>query len=160
RWLTYVSKYNLYMLDLAGGQTIPLTRGGGEEFRFATPDTYGDFLQDGYWWSPDSSRVACLVTDERSVQNFPLEELTSMIREILHERFPHPGQPVPAMGVCILSGQTSTWIDAAAWSSFYLARVDWLPDSRRLALQLMSRAQDHLVLLIADSVTGACYQVL
>ncbi len=161
QWLSYVLGYNLYVVNLSTGEPIAVTHGGSEPLRFATPDTYGDFLQSGYWWSPDSTHIACLFTDERSVLNFPIQNLVTRVPDIDYERFSQPGGPVPVVRIMVLtSGGRMTWIDTGAWPGYYLARVDWLPDSRRLAIQLMGRNQDHLVLVIADSISGQCFPVL
>src|SRR5262245_41464281 len=76
RWISYMLDFNLYALDLLTGTTSALTQGGTEGVRFATGHTYGDFLSEGYWWSPDSSRIACLLSDVRNVRPMPVQDLT------------------------------------------------------------------------------------
>src|SRR4030095_4693264 len=162
RWISYMLDYNLYVLDLFTNETSALTNGGTEELRFATGRTYGDFLSEGYWWSPDSTRIACLYSDVRNVRQMPVQDLTSRQLTFLSplERFAQPGQDVPSSLLIVLHPTTTTWIDTRPWDAYYLASVTWMPDSRRLALQLLSRNQDHIVLVIADSISGQCRMVL
>jgi len=162
RWISYMLDYNLYALDLLTGATSALTHGGTEELRFATARTYADFLSEGYWWSPDSTRIACLFSDVRNVRKMPVQDLTSKHLGFLMplERFAQPGQDVPATTLLVLYAGTTTTIDTRPWADYYLTSVTWMPDSRRLALQLLNRNQDHLVLVIADAATGQCHPVL
>jgi dipeptidyl-peptidase-4 len=162
RWISYMLDYNLYVLDLFTNETSALTNGGTEELRFATGRTYGDFLSEGYWWSPDSTRIACLFSDVRRVRQMPVQDLTSKDLGFLSpmERFAHPGQDVPATALFVLNAGMKIWIDTRPWPDYYIASITWMPDSRRLALQLLSRNQDHLVLIIADTITGECHPVL
>src|SRR4029453_9472635 len=92
----------------------------------------------------------------------PVQDLTSRQLTFLSplERFAQPGQDVPSSQLMVLHPTTTTWIDTRPWDAYYLASVTWMPDSRRLALQLLSRNQDHLVLVIADSISGQCRMVL
>ena len=46
-------------------------------------------------------------------------------------------------------------VDLGANPDIYLARVDWFPDGRRIAVQRESRDQKTLTLLAADPATGA-----
>src|ERR1700733_493601 len=160
RWLTYVLNYNLFVLDTTNGQSTPLTQAGTDALRYATSDTLGDFPPVGYWWSPDSARLACLVTDESTVPQFAMQVLTSPVGELVRERYPEPGDKVPSMTLVVLTAQGQTWIANGSWQGYYVARVRWLPDSKHLAVQLLNREQNHLVLAIADTDTGQLYPIL
>jgi dipeptidyl-peptidase-4 len=162
RWISYMLEFNLYALDLATGATTAFTTGGAEGLRFATGHTYGDFLSEGYWWSPDSMKIACIFSDVRHVRPMPVQDLTSKELGFLWplERFAQPGQDIPITRLFVLNAGTTTWIDTAPWADYYIAQVTWMPDSTRLALQFLSRNQDHLVLAIADAATGQCRPVL
>lgn len=159
RWITYVLNYNIFLLDTTNGQSIPLTHHGTEVCRNATPDTMGDFIAQGYWWSPDSSRLACLVTDEVLVPWYNQQIVTSPMGALDPERYPQPGDRNPHMHLCVHTSQTETWIGAGP-PGYYLAGVQWLDDSRHLALQFLSREQNHLILALADAETGQWSPVL
>ena len=51
-------------------------------------------------------------------------------------------------------------MDTGANTDVYLARVNWLPDSRSVAIQRLNRAQTQLDLLFCDAATGASKTIL
>ena len=51
-------------------------------------------------------------------------------------------------------------MDTGANTDVYLARVNWLPDSRSVAIQRLNRAQNQLDLLFCEAATGASKTVL
>jgi dipeptidyl-peptidase 4 len=161
RLASFVRGWELFLVDLATGSETPLTAGSSERYRTATPDTMGGLLYDaGHWWSPDSTQIAYLQTDEHAVPLFWYADLMSRRGQNVPERFPQPGDSIPAMVLKVVSRRGHRWIDTRAWPGHYLARVSWLPDSRHLALQMLSRRQDRLCLVLADSFTGATRTVL
>jgi dipeptidyl-peptidase-4 len=64
------------------------------------------------------------------------------------------------LGVADSQSGAVTWIDLGSETDFYLARVDWLPDGKTLAIQRESRDQRKLDLLFADIETGQSRVVL
>jgi dipeptidyl-peptidase 4 len=53
-----------------------------------------------------------------------------------------------------LSGGEPRLMDTGSETDMYIPRVNWLPDSRRLAIQRLNRDQNKLDLLLADAATG------
>jgi dipeptidyl-peptidase-4 len=64
------------------------------------------------------------------------------------------------LGVTDVRSGAVTWIDLGADRDIYLARVNWLPDGKTLAIQRESRDQRRLDLLFADIETGRSRIVL
>jgi len=161
RLVGFVRGYDLFMVDLLSQRETALTTGGTEFMRSATPDTMGDLLCDsGFWWSPDSSQIAYLQTWEKDVPIFWYANLMSERGENTPERFPQPGDTIPVIALKVASQRGHVFIDTRAWPGWYLSRVQWLPDSRHLALQMLSRDQKQLQLVLADSFTGATRVIL
>ena len=50
-------------------------------------------------------------------------------------------------------GDPARWVDLGANPDIYLTRVDWLPDGKRVAYQLMQRDQQQLDLKLVDVTT-------
>ena len=75
---------------------------------------------------------------------------------------PLPAAPMYSirLGVSDVRTGAVTWIDLGGDQDIYLARVDWLPDGKTLAIQRESRDQRRLDLLFADIGTGASRIVL
>ena len=142
-----------------------LTTGGSEEILKGQPDwVYPEELNTStaYWWSPDSSKIAYYQMDERPVTRYPIVDMSSPAGAIEYTRFPQAGEanPVVRVGVVGISGGVTQWMDTGANTDVYLARVDWLRDSHRIAIQRLNRGQNKLELLFCDVSRGAAQTVL
>jgi len=159
KWVSFVRDFNLWIVSAAGGDARALTTGGSEELLKGKLDwVYPEELNTGtaYWWSPDSSKVAYYQMDERPVTRYPIVDMSSPAGAIEYTRFPQAGEPNPIVhvGVVPITGGATEWLDTGANTDVYLARVDWLRDSRRVAIQRLNRAQNKLDLLFCDASTG------
>jgi dipeptidyl-peptidase-4 len=72
------------------------------------------------------------------------------------ERYPAAGgaNPVVRVFVISLNGGEPRAMDIGAETDIYISRVNWLNDSKHLAIQRLNRTQTVLDLLIADATTG------
>src|SRR5579862_213646 len=160
RWVSFVRESNLWVVNLASGAVKPLTTGGTADVLKGQLDwVYPEELETptAYWWSPDSSKVAYYQMDERPVTRYPIMDMSSPVGAIEYERYPQAGEanPIVRVGVVPVAGGETTWMDSGKDTDVYLARVEWLPDSRRLAIERLNRAQNRLDLLLCDAATGA-----
>jgi len=164
-WVSFVRQYDLWVVRVADGQETRLTRGGGEEVMNGQLDwVYPEELdlRTAYWWSPDSSQIAYLQMDERPVTKYPLVNFLSPTAPVETMRYPKAGEanPVVRVGVVAPQGGETRWMETGGDSSVYIARVNWLRDSRRLAIERLNRAQTQLELLLADSSSGSTRAIL
>jgi len=163
KWIGFVRDSNLWVVNLNQGGPRPvkqLTTGGSEEVLKGKLDwVYPEELScsTAYWWSPDSSRIAYYQMDERPVTRYPILDMSSPVGATEFTRFPQAGEPNPIVrvGVVQVPGGETTWMDTGANTDDYLARVDWLRDSRHLAIQRLNRAQNRLDLLMVDVWGGS-----
>ena len=165
KWVSFVRESNLWAVDLATGDVKPLTTGGSEDVLKGQLDwVYPEELETStaYWWSPDSSKVAYYQMDERPVTRYPIMDMSSPVGAIEYERYPQAGEdnPIVHVGVVPVAGGATTWMDTGADTDVYLARVAWLPDSRRVAIERLNRAQNELDLLLCDASSGASSKIL
>ncbi|HXX46569.1 MAG TPA: DPP IV N-terminal domain-containing protein [Candidatus Acidoferrales bacterium] len=165
KWVSFVRGSNLWVTNVATGETHALTTGGSEDVLKGQLDwLYPEELDSttAYWWSPDSSKIAYYEMDERQVTRYPLMDMSSPIGATEYERFPQAGEPNPIVhvGVVSVSGSETKWMDTGANTDVYLARVVWLRDSSRVAIERMNRAQTQLDLLFCDAAGGACPTIL
>jgi dipeptidyl-peptidase-4 len=156
KWVSFVRDSNIWAVNLTRGGSRPLTTGGSEEVLKGKLDwVYPEELSctTAYWWSPDSSRIAYYEMDERPVTRYPIMDMSSPVGALDYTRFPQAGEnnPIVRVGVLKVSGGETKWMDTGADTNVYLARVDWLRDSRHLAIQRLNRAQNRLDLLIVDT---------
>src|SRR5256885_13229641 len=100
--------------------------------------------------------------DERKVSQYPLVDFSSPSGEAEMERYPTAGGANPTVRVLVilLNGGEPRAMDIGAEADIYIPRVNWLTDSKQLAIQRLNRAQTKLDLLIADAATGKTRTVL
>jgi dipeptidyl-peptidase-4 len=160
RLVSFVRDHNLWVVNVADGKERPLTDGGIADVRkgeldWVYPEELGN--KTAYWWAPDSSAIAYFEMDERKVAQYPLVDFESFDGGAEMERYPVAGGANPLVRVFVvpLSGGEPRLMDTGADTNIYLPRVDWLTDSKHLAIQRLNRAQTTLDLLIADAGTGS-----
>ena len=165
RMVSYVRGGDLYAYDLAAKTEHRLTTTGNDKTLNGRLDwvyeeeVYGRGNKRGYWWSPDSSRIAYLSLDERPVHDFPVVDHIPR-RQVLEDTpYPLAGDPNPIvkLGVVAAAGGDTRWVNTADYqpADFLLVRVAWSPDSRRVVYQAQNREQTFLDLDAADASTGA-----
>jgi dipeptidyl-peptidase-4 len=159
RYVSFVRDHNLWLVSLADGKERAITRGGTEQILKGELDwVYPEELEikTAYWWSPDSSGIAYLEMDERKVSQYPLVDFSSPSGEAEMERYPAAGgvNPMVRVFVASLGGGEPRVMDTGAETDIYIPRVNWLTDSKHLAIQRLNRTQTTLDLLIADTTTG------
>ena len=164
-WVSYLRGHNVWAVDLAAGTEKQLTHGGTVLLREGELDwVYPEELDllTACWWAPDSSAVAFLEMDESKVTRYPLVDYLKLGAPVDWESYPQAGgaNPVVRAGVVTLSGGETRWMDTGSGRNVYLPRVAWFPDSKRLAIQRLNRAQNELDLLEADRASGSTRTLL
>ena len=160
KWVSFSRDANLFAVSLASGETKTLTTGGSEEVLKGKLDwVYPEELdlRTAYWWSPDSSKIAYYEMDERPVTQYAIMDMSAPTGGTEYTRYPLAGQanPIVRVGVVPVTGGETKWMDTGTNTDVYLARVDWLPDSKQVAIQRLNRAQNQLDLLFCDVASGA-----
>ena len=159
KFVSFVREHNLWLVQVADGKGRALTQGGTQDVRKGELDwVYPEELEikTAYWWAPDSSAIAFLEMDERKVAAYPLVNFSSFNGEAEMERYPPAGDANPVVRVLVtpLGGGEPRPMDTGSNTDIYIPRVDWLTDSKHVAIQRLNRAQTVLDLLIADAATG------
>jgi dipeptidyl-peptidase-4 len=167
KWVSFVRGWNLWIANPATGELRQLTANGSEALREGDLDwLYPEELDcsTAYWWSPDSSKIAYYEMDERAVERFPIIDMSSAAGSVFYTQYPEAGTANPIVRVGVVSvdsDSTNTkWMDTGADTNVYLPRVVWLPDSRRVAIERLNRAQNRLDLLFCDASSGAAQSIL
>lgn len=165
RYVSFVRDHNLWLVSVADGKERAVTEGGTEEVRKGELDwVYPEELDiaTAYWWAPDSSAIAYFEMDERKVAKYPLVDFSSPTGEAEDEPYPPAGggNPVVRVLVAPVAGGEAHAMDTGENTDIYIARVNWLTDSKHLAIQRLNRQQTALDLLIADATNGQTRTVL
>lgn len=161
--LAFVRDANLYVIDLATGQETALTTDGkhNEILNGITDWVYWEEIwnreDSGFWWSPDSRRIAYYRFDESPVGVYPLVDDSPLYPEVTWQKYPKSGEPNPRVKVGVLELATgkTTWLETGDPES-YLARVAWTPASDGVAIERLNRDQNRLDLLRCLPGNGAC----
>jgi dipeptidyl-peptidase 4 len=159
RYVSFVREHNLWLVGVADAKVSAFTKGGTEEVRKGELDwVYPEELEitTAYWWSPDSSAIAYLEMDERRVAQYPMVDFSSPVGETDMERYPPAGggNPIVRVIVAAVRGGEGRTMDVGADTNIYIPRVNWLPDSRHVAIQRLNRTQTVIDLLVADAASG------
>jgi dipeptidyl-peptidase-4 len=166
-WIAFVKDNDLYVWSTKEHTEKRLTTGATDTLMNGTVSwVYWEELlgrvDQGYFWAPDSSAIAYLQTDDSGVGEMHYVDFEPNLPRLINQRHPKPGEANPKVraGIVSLEDAKSTWIDLGSYPYEYLARLKWLPDSKRVALQLLDRPQTTLDIFIADSATGHASHLL
>jgi dipeptidyl-peptidase-4 len=159
KYVSFVRGHNLWLVSSADGKERAFTTGGSEAIRKGELDwVYPEELDitTAYWWAPDSSSIAYLEMDERKVTQFSLLDFESFTGKAELQRYPVPSNANPTVRVFVasVSGGEPRFMDTGSNSDIYIPRVNWLSDSKHLAIQRLNRPQTVLDILDADAATG------
>lgn len=154
-FVSYVQSQNLWVIDLASGKRRALTTDGAgaihnAEAEFVAQEEMG--RNKGYWWAANDSLIAYERYDETHVPIIKRSEVYADRTEVIEQRYPAAGKTNVSvkLGLVAATGGETRWIDLGEETDVYLARVDWLPDSRHLSYQLEQRNQQRLDLQRVD----------
>jgi len=159
RTVSFVRNHQLWLAPVHGGSPRRLTSKtyeGGADLDEGEPDwPYRNelHLPIAHWWSPDSTQIAWLETDDRAVAKYTIRASNGDTHQIV---YPKPGGELPIVHVFVqrVSGGAPVEIALGSTKGFYIPRLNWLPDSRHLAVQRLDRLQHSLELILGDSLDG------
>jgi len=163
-FVSFVRNRNLWVIDLATGKSVQLTRDGSDVIGNGVAEFVADEEMNrhtGYWWAPDDSAIAFARIDETPVPVQKRYEVYPDRTEVVEQRYPAAGDRnvLVKLGVVAPSANAAPkWIDLGKEQDIYLARVDWR-DPQRLTFQRQSRDQ-HLLELIENDLSSGRQRVL
>ncbi|MDI1242974.1 MAG: S9 family peptidase [bacterium] len=179
KWVSYVRQNNLYVVEVDRGRTKQLTRDGSKNIYNGAlvwvyeEELYGRGNKRGYWWSPDSSKIAFLRLDDSKVPPFMIANDTVTDQVIENTPYPQPGDPNPIVRLGVADVTRSSFIpnaglipgvgrrlpasvqrigDSVRWANLnaykpedlLIARVTWSRDSGVVMYQALNREQTFL----------------
>jgi dipeptidyl-peptidase-4 len=170
RRVAFVRGHNLHVVDVATQRQQAITSDGSEDLLNGKLDwlyqeeIYGRGQFRGYWWSPDSTRLAFLQLDERPVPRYTVVDHVPYRPMLEITPYPKAGDPNPLvkLGLAQVAGGGPSWVDLSTYSTgeFLVVNVGWTPDSRQVVHQIQDREQTWLDLNLADTSTGRSRRVL
>ncbi len=158
--VSFVRGNNLYAVEIASGKETQFTEDGDKNTLNGylawvyEEELYGRGQNRGYWWSPDSMKIAFLRTDDSMVPAFVLADDTVTDQTVEDTNYPQAGDPNPfvTLKVASLGDGKVTDIDTSKYdeADFLISRVDWSPDSKWVVYQGQNREQTYLDLNAYD----------
>jgi dipeptidyl-peptidase 4 len=156
---------DLYAISTSGGRLRRLTATGSEtllngRLNWVYPEELS--ISRAWWWSPDSRSIAYLEFDVSPERIHPHADMSPIEAVAEPQRFPKAGTPNAnvRLGVVAAAGGRTRWMELGPTADTLIARVDWMPGAREIAVQRLSRIQDHLELLAADARSGKVRRLL
>lgn len=158
-FVSFIRDRNLWVIALADGKEVQLTRDGGDTIGNGVAEFVADEEMDrhtGYWWAPDDSAIAFARIDETPVPVQKRYEVYPDRTEVVEQRYPAAGDHNVLVQLGVIAPKTGAkpqWIGLGTEKDIYLARVDWR-DPQRLTFQRQSRDQKTLDLIETTLATG------
>jgi dipeptidyl-peptidase-4 len=150
--IAFVREKNLFVLR-DGKETQLTTAGGGAVecglAEFIAAEELG--RDEGFWWSPDSTRIAYVETDSSEVPIFRMPGLDERGTPV-EQRYPRPGDPNARWKLCVVGAGGGEPVLLQVEGE-YLVRAEWTPTGDVFA-QLSDRLQKGGSILTYDSETG------
>lgn len=165
RRVAYVKNNNLYVAEVASGESRQLTFDGSGDilngvFDWVYEEEFG--RADAYRWSPDGQKIAFWRTDQARVKTFYLLDELPQYSQPIPLKYPKVGEQnaVIKIGVVDIDAGKTAWMDIGENEDIYIPRIDWTNSSRTLAIQRLNRKQNQLELLLADADSGHSRAIL
>jgi len=163
--LAYIKKDNLCVYDLETKTETGLTEHGSDtrligRFDWVYEEEFS--IRTGFSWSPDSRHIAFFELEQSIVPEYPILDFIPVHNPVHMMRYPKAGDPNASIRIGIVPSDSGRvmWASLDKETDYYIPRIKWLPDSRRLAVQRLNRDQNRLDLFIVDIETGQTRKVL
>jgi dipeptidyl-peptidase 4 len=164
--VAFVRDHDLYVVDLTGKERRLTTDGNAKTLNgkldwVYQEEIYGRGLWKGYWWSPDSSRIAFLQLDETPVPEYTIPDEIDYRPDLNVYPYPKPGDPNPRVSLKIVpaAGGSIITVDTKKYANDepLIVNVAW--NGPTLTYQIQNREQTWLDLNFATT-DGASRTVL
>lgn len=160
RHIAFVRDRRMWAGPVTGGAAVAISPDEANEnvhwgeAEFVAQEEMNRF--NGFWWSPDESRIAVERFDESMVGVVTRAAIGAESTKTFDQRYPAAGTPNAEVSLHVMApdGSSRVEVDLGKDKDIYLARVDWAPDGKTLYVQRMDREQTKLDMLKVDPVTG------
>lgn len=159
--VAFVRGNNLFIKDLISGKETQVTKDGKQNsiINGATDWVYEEefAISTGYFWSPDSKKIAYYKFDESQVKEFSFDEFNHQLYPSQYRfKYPKAGEKnsVVTIHVYDLTNSSDKLMDIGKETDQYIPAIKWSTDAGMLSIVRMNRYQNKLDLLFTDSGTG------
>lgn len=151
---------NLILRDGQTQQDIALTTDGSPDQIWGGSEESSPRLNA--FWSPDETKIAAILLDERHVPREPVVSYGSLRPAISYLPYPRSGESLQSFSVHAFELETGKRVDFDLGGSgdAYVNIVGWLPGQDGFLVQRISRDHKKFELYLADAETGEVRHVL
>ena len=164
RLVCYIKDNNIHVVEVETRIDRTLTEEGTDTMLAGRLDwvyqeeLYGRDNFKGYWWSPDSTKIAFLLLDTSTVRPFTLIDHVSSTQALEVSKYPKAGEanPTVRLGVVSASGGPVQWVNTSEYEDVehLIVRVAWTREGGPIAYQVQDREQTWLDLNLASADSG------
>ncbi len=158
--VAFVRDNNLFIKEIAGGKEWAVTTDGiyNEIINGTTDWVYEEefgFVK-GFYWSPDSRRIAYYRFDETHVKEFVMMLYGSLYPREYRFKYPKAGEQNAHVNIYVydLESANSRLMDTGEEKDQYIPRIGWTSNPEKLAIQVLNRHQNKLNILLGDALSG------
>jgi len=158
-YVSFVRDRQLWV-GAVGAEAAPVTPKEGELIRWGEAEFVAQeemHRMEGYWWSPDETRLVVQRTDEAPVGIVTRAAIGATGTKVFDQRYPVAGSDNAVVDLFVIDpdGGNKVQIDLGPERDIYVARVDWAADGSAIYVQRQNREQTVLDMLKVDPKTGA-----
>ena len=114
-------------------------------------------ISGGIFFSPDAKKIAFYQKDESRVTDFPLLDINTRTGTLRNIKYPMSGMDSEhvSLGVYDIASGKTTYLNVTDFDAErYLTCITWSPDSERIYIQVLDRAQKNVHLNSYNASTG------
>ena len=155
--VAFVRDNNLFVSTLESGEEIQVTTDGMSNtiINGATDWVYEEEFgfDKGFYWSPDSKKIAFYRFDEERVREFEMLYFRDLYPEPYRFKYPKAGEKNAIVSIYVydVAGQTTRKVDIGDEDDQYIPRIKWTPKPGDLVIFRLNRLQNHLELLLVNN---------
>ncbi len=152
----YTIENNLYLFD--GEKHTAITAFDDKNIVSGQSVSRNEFgITHGIFFSPDASQLAFFQKDESRVTDFPLLDISTRTGTLKSVKYPMNGMASEhvKLGVYNIASGKTIYLNVTEFDNErYLTCITWSPDSKRIYVQVLDRAQENVALNSYDASTG------
>ncbi|MCQ2136013.1 MAG: S9 family peptidase [Bacteroidales bacterium] len=158
KWYVQEKDGAIFLSDKSGEQVKKIAGEDIDGIVYGKSVSRNEFgIEGGIFISPDSTKIAFYRKDETRVSKFPLLDITSRTGTLKEIRYPMAGMDseLITLGVYDIESESTVYLDVDDFTQErYLTTVTWTPDSKKICVQVMDRAQKNIHFNVYDAADG------
>ncbi|MES2799770.1 MAG: S9 family peptidase [Bacteroidota bacterium] len=147
--VAFVYKNDIFVKDLAKGTVRKMTEKGKKNkiINGTTDWVYEEefAITKGFYWSPDSKKIAFLCFNEENVRDYHLDYFKDSLYPTVYDyKYPKAGEDNSKVTIHLLDVKSAKSTQLALTNYEYIPRLTWVKKSNKLLLLTLNRHQNEL----------------